>query len=104
LEKKIGIIRKIKNVRKISVSPWANIDECSDNMGKTYVLSLKSNPAFIASGVSETEIRGQIEKAVNACKRSGSPLEIILKDVSTVSSRLESLDQWNKIAMEYTLA
>jgi hypothetical protein len=104
LEKKIGIIRKIKNVRKISVSPWANIDESADNIGKDYVLSLKSNPAFIASAVNEQEIRGQIEKAINACKRNGSPLEIILKDVSTVSFRLESLDHWNKIAMEYTMA
>ena len=104
LEKKIGIIRKIKNVRKISISPWANIDESADNMGKDYVLSLKSNPAFIASAVNEKEIRGQIEKAVQACKRNGSPLEIILKDVSTVSSKLESLDHWNRIAMEYALA
>ena len=102
LEKKINIIRKIKNVRKISVSPWANIDESADNMGKDYVLSLKSNPAFIASGINEPEIGAQIEKAVKACKRSGSPLEIILKDVSTLSSRLESLDHWNKTVMEYT--
>ena len=100
LEKKIGIIRKIKNVRKISVSPWANIDESADNMGKDYVFSLKSNPAFIAADVNEKEIRGQIEKAITACKRSGSPLEIILKDVSTVSSKLESLDRWCNIAME----
>jgi len=100
LEKKIGIIRKIKNVRKISTSPWANIDESADNMGKDYVLSLKSNPAFIAAEVNEREVRAQIEKAIKACKRSGSPLEIILKDVSTISSKLESLDRWNKIAME----
>jgi len=100
LEKKIGIVRKIKNVRKISVSPWANIDESADNMGKDYVLSLKSNPAFIAAGVNEKEVRVQIEKALKACRRSGGPLEIILKDVSTISSKLESLDQWNKIVME----
>ena len=50
--------------------------------------------------VNEEEIRGQIEKALKACKRSGSPLEIILKDVSTVSSKLESLDRWCEIAME----
>ena len=104
LEKKINIIKKIKNVRKISVSPWANIDESADNMGKDYVLSLKPNPAFIAAGVSEQEIRKQIEAAVRACKRSGSPLEIILKDVSTVSYKLESLDHWNRIAMEYAIA
>jgi len=103
LEKKIGIIRKINNVRKISVSPWAKIDECADNIGKDYVLSLKSNPAFIAFDINETQIRVQIENAINACKRSGSPLEIILKDVSTVSRKLESLDRWNNIAMEYAL-
>jgi hypothetical protein len=103
LEKKINIIRKIKNVRKISVSPWADIDECAANIGKDYVLSLKPNPAFIASGVNEQEVRGQIEKAIAACKRSRSPMEIILKDVSTVSSRLESLDHWNRIAMEYAV-
>jgi hypothetical protein len=103
LERKIGIIRKIRNVRKISVSPWANIDGCADNMGKDYVVSLKSNPAFIALAVNEDAVRKQIQTAVDACKRSGSPLEIILKDVSTVSSRLESLDHWNRIAMEYAL-
>jgi hypothetical protein len=100
LEKKIGIIRKIKNIRKISVSPWANIDESAENMGKDYVFSLKPNPAFIAAKVNEEEIRAQIEKALKACKRSGGPLEVILKDVSTVSSKLESLDHWCKIAME----
>ena len=101
LEKKIDIIRKVKNVRKISISPWADIDESADRIGKDYVFSLKSNPALVASGVNEKEVRAQIEKAVEACKRSGSPLEIILKDVSTISSKLESLDLWNRIAMEY---
>ena len=100
LEKKIGIIKKIKNVRKISVSPWANADESAENMGKDYVFSLKPNPAFIAAEVNEKEIRSQIEKALKACKHSGSPLEIILKDVSTVSSKLDSLDRWNKIVMD----
>jgi hypothetical protein len=101
LEKKIGIIRKIKNVRKISVSPWANIEECAQNIGKDYVLSLKPNPAFIANGaLNEVEARKQIETALKACKHSGGPLEIILKDVSTISSRLEVLDLWNKTAME----
>ena len=103
LERKIGIIRKIRNVRKISVSPWADINGCADNMGKDYVLSLKSNPAFIALDVNEDAVRKQIQTALDACKRSGGPLEIILKDVSTVSSRLESLDHWNRVAMEYAL-
>jgi len=76
-----------------AASPWANIDERVDNIGKDYALSLKSNPAYIAAGVNEPEIRNQIEKAVSVCKHNGSPLEIILKDVSTISSRPESMDR-----------
>jgi hypothetical protein len=101
LERKIGIIRKIKNVRKISVSPWAKIDECADNIGSDYVLSLKSHPAYIAVGFDEASVRKQIETALAATKRSGGALEIILKDVSTVENDLARVDRWNKIAMSY---
>ena len=101
LEKKIGIIRKIRNLRKISISPYSNVDESADNIGKDYVLSLKPNPAFLVNGINEREIRAQIETALKACKRSGSPLEIIMKDISTVSGKPESLDLWNRITMEY---
>jgi hypothetical protein len=101
LERKIGIIRKFSNLRKISISPYSNIDESADNIGKDYVLSLKQNPAFLVNGINEREIRAQMETALNACKRNGSPLEIIMKDISTVSGRADSLDRWNCITMEY---
>jgi hypothetical protein len=105
LSDRIDIVRKIKNVRKISISPWASIERGAEGIGKEYVLSLKSNPSFIAVNVfEERQIRAQIEKAVAACRRNGTPLEIILKDVSTVSGRIEFLDRWNQVAMEYALA
>ena len=104
LDGKIDIIRKLKNVRKISISPWADSERGSEKIGKDYVLSLKANPAFIAVGAFEEEqIRNQIAVAASACKRNGTPLEIILKDVSTVSNRLEFLDMWYKVAMEYAM-
>ena len=100
LDNKIDIIRKLKNVRKISVSPWADIDRAAENIGKDYVFSLKPNPAFIANSFLEGEVKKQITLAIKACKENGCNLELILKDVSTLHNHLENLDNWARVAME----
>jgi hypothetical protein len=43
----------------------------------------------------EKEIRFDLE----ACRRTGSPLEFILKDVSTVKYRPQNLWEWEKRVM-----
>ena len=104
LDNVIKYVRKIKNVRKISVSPWANNDICADNIGSDYVFSSKINPSFIcANEFAEKNIRNQIEAAYNACKRNKTPLELIQKDVSSLNGHLDYIDRWEKIAMEYAL-
>lgn len=101
LENKIDLIRKINNVRKISISPWAKPQKAAERIGRDYVLSLKSNPAFIASGIFEKDlIEKQISEAVKGCRENGCPLEIILKDVSTTSRRPEVLRQWSEVVMK----
>lgn len=102
LQDKIDIIRKISNVRKISVSPWADIDKSADQISGDYVFSCKSDPSFICAGnFQEQAIRRQIHNAVEACRRTNTPLEIILKDVSSLCGHLDYVDLWEKIAMEY---
>lgn len=104
LQDKIDIIRKIRNVRKISVSPWAGIEKSADQIAGDYVFSCKSNPAFICAGdFSEDSIRKQLSAAREACLRTGTPLEIILKDVSSLRGHLDYVDRWEQIAMEYAL-
>ena len=100
LENIIPYIRKINNVRKISVSPWADSAKCAQHIGKDYVFSAKPNPAFIASGVLDTEsAMAQIQAVLSTCASNNTPVEFILKDISTVSGKLESLDQWADMAM-----
>lgn len=104
LHNKIDMIRKVKNIRKISCSPWCDIDIAADNIAGDYVFSCKSNPAFICAGAfDEDSIRKQLKNAKEACHRSNTPLEIILKDVSGLNNKLDYVDRWNKIAMEYAM-
>lgn len=101
LHDKIPMIRSIGNVRKISVSPWADIDKSAENISGDYVFSLKPRPTLIGNGTfDEEQIREQMQHAKDACERYHTPCEFILKDVSTVRHQLDFLDRWNAVAME----
>ncbi|WP_010253840.1 hypothetical protein [Treponema primitia] len=99
LENKIGIIRKLKNVRKISVSPWANVAKSAENMHGDFVLSLKPNPAFFVAGFAEDKIVKLVRDAIAVAKANNTPIEIIQKDVSTLEYHLDNLDRWEQIVM-----
>lgn len=99
LHQKIDIIRKLGNVRKISVSPWANIDISAEHIGHDYVFSGKINPAFIAVDFDDKSIRKQVEHMLDATRRNGCASELILKDVSTVQYDVSRIDRWNDLVM-----
>jgi hypothetical protein len=101
LHNKIDIIRKIKSVRKISVSPWANKEVAAESIQGDYVLSAKPNPAHVAMGSFDADlVRRDLTETVDVCRRHNTPCELILKDVSTVCNDPNRLVEWEKIAME----
>ncbi|MCL2463012.1 MAG: hypothetical protein FWF44_10130 [Defluviitaleaceae bacterium] len=101
LDGKMKEVRKIPNARKISMSPWTNQRRGAENIGRDYVFSRKPNPAYVADHVFDEElVRADLRETVNICRENGCPVELILKDISTVKNHPERLDQWNKIAME----
>jgi hypothetical protein len=101
LHNKIDIVRKIRNVRKISISPWANKEIAAANIHGDYVFSAKPNPAYVAMGSFDADlVRKDLAETVEICRRHNTPCELILKDVSTVCKDPARLSQWEKIAME----
>ncbi len=101
LHNKIDIIRQIQNVRKISLSPWANKEVAAANIHGDFVFSAKPNPAYVAMGSFDAElVRKDLRETVAICRRFKTPCELILKDVSTVCNDPRRLNAWEKIAME----
>jgi hypothetical protein len=101
LERKIEEVRKIPNLRKISMSPWVNEEVGAAAIGGDYVFSRKPNPALLAWPVfNEQAVHEHLEASVDVCKRHGCPLELILKDISTVKYEPQRLFAWARIAME----
>jgi len=101
IHNRLNEVRKIPNLRKISVSPWADKVKCAGEIGKDYVFSNKPNPAFLAdTAFDEDLVRRDLIETKSLCEKYGCPLEIILKDVSTVAYHPERLWRWAEIAME----
>ncbi len=102
LDRKIDILRRIPNLRKISVSPWCNSRKIIDAVGADYVMSRKPSPAIFADTAwspetAEAELRDFMEKTEGKCH-----VEIIMKDISTVKYQPWKLWEWEKIAMRIT--
>ena len=100
MDGKMNEVRKIPNVRKISMSPWANKERGACEIGSNYVFSNKPNPAFVAvDSFNGDLVRKDLEETRDICKRYNTPLEFIFKDISTVHDEPLRLKQWADIAM-----
>ncbi len=97
LGRKIHILEKIRNLRKISISPWNDTATVVENVGDRYVHSRKPNPAVLATDIwdpdqAEKDIRDYLEAA------RGCHVELIMKDISTVRYEPQRLWEWADIA------
>jgi hypothetical protein len=100
LDEKIDIIRNLPKVRKISMSPWVDLDKGAERIGRDFVFSRKPNPAFLAWDVwRPEEVEKDLRETKDKCNHYGCPYEFILKDISTVHYQPQRLWEWADIAM-----
>jgi hypothetical protein len=101
LDKKMKQVRMIPNVRKVSMSPWVDQGRGAAEIGGDYVFSRKPSPAMLAYDAFDGEmVRDDLLATMKLCEANGCPLELILKDISTVRYDPGRLFEWGKIAME----
>jgi len=86
-------------LRRVSCSPWADLEKMADHLEDKFVLSLKPNPAALAvPEIDEQAIRSQLRKALDTTR--GCVVELIMKDNHTIGNRPENVVKWCRIAQE----
>jgi hypothetical protein len=101
LDKKIDIVERIPNLRKISITPWADVNIAAEAIGKKYVMSSKPNPASVAVPIIDKDnLHREIEGILNACRKNQCSCDIVLKDISTCHGRPENIFEWEQVVME----
>ena len=101
LDGKMNEVRLLPHVRKVSMSPWVNQERGAAEIGQQYVFSRKPSPALLAWDTFDPErVREDLLATRRACEQHGCPLEIILKDISTVRYEPQRLFKWAEVAMQ----
>ena len=92
LTRKIDILRKIPNLRRIAVSPFAKIDSCAEQIGKDYVCSWRPSPSeTVCTGYDEAKVKKIIREGMKHFSKNECFVDICLKDVHTVQNDPERL-------------
>ena len=105
LNKRWDSIKKIPNLRRVSVSPWADIQDMAEKLQANYIFSLKPHPAYLAvSPIDEDTIRKSLREALRITKANNCHVEIIMKDNHTLADHPENAVRWCQIAKEEACA
>ncbi len=100
LSKKLDDVLTIPHIRRISISPFANVDACAEILGKDYIFSWKPQPAHLVGDFNPELIRKYIRHTLDTTQANHCVMEMILKDTHTVELHPERMDEWTRIARE----
>ena len=103
LTQKLDDVFTIPHLRRISISPWADVDSCAQRLKGKYIFSWKPNPAHLVGHFDPEAIREYIRHTVKVADSQGCVLEMILKDTHTCEHHPERFDEWTRIAREVIL-
>ena len=100
LHHKVGIIRKhIPHLRRVSMSPWADVEAGAEAVGKELIFSYKPNPAIMAGDRWEIEgVKADLRRVLEVTR--GCAVEILMKDLHTCNGHPERMWEWTRGAME----
>ena len=93
--------REMKNLRRVAVSAWANLRLCSEQLGSEYVLSWRPSPTdMVATRFDEELTKKQTREMFKLARENKNHIDITLKDVETVSGKLDSVKNFVKAVRE----
>jgi hypothetical protein len=94
LDKFIPYLKKVPNMRKIGVSPWADVRSSAEQIGGAYVFARKPNPANVGGRFNAGVVEKEITETIERCLENKCPYEFVLKDISTVGNDPRNLINW----------
>ncbi len=94
-------LKTINNLRRISISPWADMQKCAEQMRGDYVFSYKPNPTTICTSTLDEEyILAELTHALSIIKAHDCVPEIIMKDLHTLHHQPERIPRWVALARQ----
>lgn len=94
-------IKEIPNMRRISVSQWSDMAKMAEYLQSDFVYSYKANSAHVTlPHMNEDIIRNELRRMFEKTKAENNHVEVVLKDLHTISHKPEQVIRWVEIARE----
>jgi hypothetical protein len=101
LSGKIDVLRQIPKLRRLAVSPMANVRRCAEQIRDTYVFSYRPSPSdMVGYSWDEDRVRRILRQDLATCREFGCHADITLKDVETVQHEPARLHRWVAITRQ----
>ena len=99
LDSRWDYVKAIPNLRRVSVSPWAGIENMAEKLDNKYVYSFKPNPSYLAiKNIDEDLIRETVKRVLK--NTNGKNVEFIMKDNHTLANNPRNATRWVEIVKE----
>jgi len=99
LQSRWHIVKRHSNLRRVSCSPWADVEKMAEFLEDRYIYSMKPSPSAISTPVADKKgIREDLRRKLEVTK--DCIVEIIMKDNHTIGGRPENVVEWCRIARE----
>jgi hypothetical protein len=92
-------VSQIPRLRRVSISPWADVPAMAERLGGDYIFSLKPHPGALASStLDEDAVRTDLRQ--NLTDTRDCRVEVIMKDNHTIGDNPDNVIRWCQIAKE----
>lgn len=96
--RKLDFVLTIPNLRRVSISPWADVAQCAQRIKGEVIFMWKPQPAHLVGAFNPARIESYLGHTVEATRKHGCILEIVLLDTHTCENHPERFDEWIRIA------
>jgi len=93
------IVKNHHNLRRVSCSPWIDLERMAGYLEDKYIFSWKASPFDLANAdLNENKVRADIKRGFE--KTKGCIVEIMMKDNHTIGKNPANVVEWCRIAQE----
>ncbi len=99
MDERIDIVKEEPNLRRVSVSAWANRRLMAEKLGRRYIYSMKPSPSYLAvPNMDEEIVRASLRETLSITRNNC--VEIVMKDNHTFGNNPQNITKWVTIARE----
>jgi hypothetical protein len=101
LDSRWHVVERFPRLRRVSLSPWANVEVMAERLGNRYIFSWKPHPGVLATDTFDEDlVRQTLRRGLRALRKNDCRAEIIMKDCHTIRHDPQRVVRWVQIAKE----